>query len=397
MSHVSRWGWIGMLACLLPLATSAHEHAMHAAPVATGGPALGADAAFAPDGRLWVVDVAARHVRLRYSDNLGETLSAPVDVNAVAENIDARAENRPRIALGPDGAIYVSWVQDLAKQWASYVRFARSTDGGKTFSKPIVVHGDRAEITHSFNAMLVNGQGEPVIAWIDARGMDAAMAAHRKYRGLAVYYAWSTNHGASFAHERKVMDHSCECCRIALARKPNGNVAAMFRGVYGDNIRDHAFAVLPTDGAPVRPERVTFSQWQIVACPEQGPGLAIGGHSTLHAVWYVARDGPQVWYGQLDPGHPPKHKLLLGGPGASHADVAVDGQTVWVAWNQVDANGYTLLARVSHDGGVHFDAARALATSARAVYSPQLLVHDGKAYVAWNTSAGFRLISAGGE
>ena len=85
--------------------------------------------------------------------------------------------------------------------------------------------------------------------------------------------------------------------------------------------------------------------------------------------------------------------MKLGGPGASHADVAVHGKTVWVAWNQVNAEGYALMLRSSRDGGAHFGAAREIASSRAAVGSPQFLIRAGAAYVAWNTADGFRLIS----
>jgi hypothetical protein len=138
---------------------------------------------------------------------------------------------------------------------------------------------------------------------------------------------------------------------------------------------------------------VTFSDWRIAACPHQGPGLAIGANGVRHGVWYEANHGPAIWYGQLDPDHPPRHKLKIGGPGASHADVAVHGRTVWVAWNQVNAKGYRLMLRTSHDGGDTFDAPQAIADSAAAAYSPHLLVYAGHAYAAWNTADGFRLVA----
>ena len=377
------------LLCLLSSAALAHDMPGMKMP---RGPALGASAAFDAHRRLWVVDAADGHVRLRRSDDFGKTLSAPVDVNAVAEPIYDSGENRPKIAFGPKGELYVSWSQPRAKPWTGYVRFARSLDGGAHFSTPITVHHDRAEITHRFDALAVDGQGRVVIAWIDKRGLEAAKAKGQPYLGAAVYYSWSSDAGQSFVPERKLMDNSCECCRIALARTPDGEVAAFFRGVYGDNIRDHAFALLPTDDAPVHAERATFSGWRIAACPEQGPGLAIGADGTRHAVWYEASHGPAIWYGQLDPGQPPKHLLKLAGPGASHADVAVHGKTVWLAWNQVDANGYTLMLRVSTDGGLHFAAPRTIAHSVAAVGSPQLLTWQGRAFVAWNTADGFRLV-----
>ncbi len=381
-----------LLAVMFPVASVAHTMQM---PGMTHESALGASAAFDSHGRLWLVTARDGHVLLRHSDDLGKTLSAPVKVNAIAESIYDEGENRPKIAFGPADQIYVTWSHPLAKPWTGYVRFARSLDGGRHFSEPVTVNHDRAQITHRFDALAVAGNGDIVVAWIDKRDQEKASANGKPYLGAAIYYSWSNDGGASFASDRKLMDHSCECCRIALARGKDGEVAAFFRGVFGDNVRDHAFAGLPTSGRAATPQRATFDDWQIAACPHQGPGLAINAEGVRHAVWYEAAHGPAIWYGQLDPGHSPHQTLKLAGRGASHADVAVQGRSVWVTWIQVSAAGYTLMLRDSHDGGTHFDAARVVATSNVAVGSPQLLLRENAAYVAWNTAAGFRLVPVG--
>lgn len=378
-----------VLLCMLSPALLAHEGMRMEMPK---GPELGASAAFDSHGRLWLVDAADGHVRLRHSDDDGRTLSAPVEVNATAERIYAEGENRPKIAFGPHDEIYVSWSQPRAAPWTGFVRFARSLDRGEHFSDPLTVHHDRAEITHRFDALAVDGKGRLVIAWIDKRDVIAASASGKPYLGAAIYYSWSDDGGASFVPERKLVDQSCECCRIALARTPDGEVAAFFRGIYGDNIRDHAYAVLRTDGQTSQVARATFSDWQIAGCPHHGPGLAIGTDGTRHAVWYEAKDAPTIHYGQLDSGHEPKYSQTIAGAGASHADVAVHDRTVWVIWNQVGADGFALMLRRSTDNGAHFDAAREIARSSGAAGSPQLLLKQGRAFVAWNTATGFRLI-----
>ena len=51
------------------------------------------------------------------------------------------------------------------------------------------------------------------------------------------------------------------------------------------------------------------------------------------------------------------------------------------------------MARVSADAGAHFDAAHELARTAADAGSPQLLSgRDGRAYAAWDTADGLRLI-----
>ena len=379
---------LAILLCLLSPLALAHDMGQMAK-----APELGASAAFDSHGRLWVVDAVDGHVRLRHSDDDGHSLSAPILVNAQAERIYAEGENRPKLAFGPHDEIYVSWSQPRAKPWTGFVRFARSLDGGAHFSTPITVHHDRAEITHRFDALAVDGNGRIVIAWIDKRDLLAAEATRKPYLGAAVYYSWSDDGGVTFVPERKLVDQSCECCRIALATTPQGDVAAFFRSIYGDNIRDHAYAVLTTQGKAASATRATFSDWHIAGCPHHGPGLAIGADGTRHAVWYEAKTQPTIWYGQLDPGHAPHHRQTIATAGASHADVAVHGHDVWVVWNQVSAAGYSLVLRHSTDNGAHFGPARDIAQSTVAVGSPQLLQKTGHVFAAWNTADGFRLIA----
>jgi hypothetical protein len=379
---------LAILLCLLSPLVVAHDMGHMAK-----APELGASAAFDSHGRLWVVDALDGHVRLRHSDDDGRHLSAPTLVNTQPERIYAEGENRPKLAFGQHDEIYVSWSQPRARPWTGFVRFARSLDGGAHFSAPITVHHDRAEITHRFDALAADGKGRIVIAWIDKRDLLAAEAAKKPYLGAAVYYSWSDDGGVTFVPERKLVDQSCECCRIALATKPQGDVAAFFRSIYGDNIRDHAYAVLTTHGQAATATRATFSDWHIAGCPHHGPGLAIGADGTRHAAWYEAKTQPTIWYGQLDPGHVPHHRLAIATAGASHADVAVHGHDVWVVWNQVSAAGYSLMLRHSTDNGAHFGPARNIGQSTVAVGSPQLLQKDGHVFAAWNTADGFRVIA----
>ncbi|MBB3225451.1 hypothetical protein FHW69_000041 [Luteibacter sp. Sphag1AF] len=386
-----------LLACLLPCAALAQGHdgmsMNHAMPMEGHASTLGFSAALDSHGRLWVVDVDGQHVRVRHSDDMGRTLSEPAIVNAVAEPVYAEGENRPKILIGPANEIYVSWSQPRKAPWTGFVRFARSLDGGAHFDTPVTVHSDRQEITHRFDSIALDGKGRIVVAWIDKRDMEAANAAGKTYLGAATYYTWSDDRGATFRPERKITDHSCECCRIALAKTPDGNVAAFFRAVYGDNIRDHAFAVLPTSNAAVQPQRATFEQWHIEGCPHHGPSLAISNSGVRHAVWFSAVDGhATIHYGQLQPGKSPVHLMDVATQGASHADIAVAGKHVWIVYHQQSADGLSLMVRESTDGGTSFQDAREIARTPSSAGWPELVLLRDRAFVAWNTAEGFRLV-----
>ena len=112
-----------------------------------------------------------------------------IEVSAtwVNENI----EQYPSIntAIAKNGNIYVTWTQALPTPYSGYIWFSRSSDGGKTFSQPSIVHQDRAEITHRFDALAVSPSGRIYVAWVDKRDLIAAKKAKQSYDGAAIYYA----------------------------------------------------------------------------------------------------------------------------------------------------------------------------------------------------------------
>ena len=129
---------------------------------------LVAQAAFDTKGVLWAVHKVSGHIAVSRSEDRGLTWLNPVLVTPAPEPTDTGGDARPKIALGPTGEIYVTWTKPLAKPYTGEIKFARSLDGGRTFSPPFVVHRDRQEITHRFDALAVTARGQTVVAWTKA-------------------------------------------------------------------------------------------------------------------------------------------------------------------------------------------------------------------------------------
>ena len=187
----------------LPLKVTSHEgHAQQQKPM------LAISVAFDSSGNLWKASSNGDFVQVESSRDLGKHFSKAISINQTAQKIVADGEARPKIAIGPDGNIYLTWTQSLAKPFSAYVWFARSINGGKTFETPIIVHQDRAEITHRFDALNVAANGSLTVAWVDKRDLIAAKTAGKPYDGAAIYYALSTDKGASFTPEQKLADNN---------------------------------------------------------------------------------------------------------------------------------------------------------------------------------------------
>lgn len=368
---------------------AAQGHAAHA-PARAARPQLGSGVAFAPDGALWLVGVDAQG-RLAVQSAPAADLrawSAPRPLDTAGDAVAADGENRPKLAFGPEGQVVISYTQPRARPYTGWVRLLRSSDGGQSFGAPVTVHADRQEITHRFESIAFDAQGVLHTVWIDKRDLEAAprLGKQSSYRGAAIYRNESRDGGLTFGPDLKLADHSCECCRIALARGADGRLRALWRHVFEPNVRDHALAVLHTGAAVVR---ASDDGWQVDACPHHGPGLAPAHDGGWHAVWFgIRRSGAEdvaaVRYARLNADGSPRPDTVRALPDeqAEHADLLAHGQRVAVVWRSVAGARSTLKAWLSVDGGQTYTL-RELAQLSGDNDHPRLAQHQGRMVVVW--------------
>ena len=391
-------GWV--------IAFSAHAHGDASGAHAGHGshatrPQLATGAAFAPDGSLWVVGLNEQ-LQLFVQNTSSSSLtdwSAPKILDTQADAISADGENRPKIAFGPNHWVVISYTKPLAKPYTGFIRMLRSEDGGKNFSPPFTVHRDKQEITHRFESIAFDPKGNLHTLWIDKRDQPAKNSG-QNYVGAAVYRNVSTDGGKTFGQDLKVADHSCECCRIALAFDRQGELQALWRHVFGEQTRDHAFAHVMSS-QPNQISRASFDDWQINACPHHGPGLASniadGVQTGYHAVWFGIRqiNGEAlaaVRYGQLNNEVQPIEQSLrvLPDARAEHADVMADGKKVAIVWRSTEGASTQLKAWLSTDAGQSFEL-KDLSQAQGYNDHPRLVQSKDRMAVVWRTMNGVQV------
>jgi hypothetical protein len=167
----------------------------------------------------------------------------------------------------------------------------------------------------------------------------------------------------------------------------------MWRHVFPRNERDHAFAVLTSDGKNIAVQRVTMDHWKIDACPHHGPSLAIAADGTRHAVWFNQVNGEgRVFYGRLTGGAPADLKPLPAG--ASHADLAVRGNLVAIAWKRFDGTATRVESWISKDGGRNFTPGPSLQTNGDSD-QPRVLSNGSTMLVVWRKADGVAVANLG--
>lgn len=380
---------IFLLFICLPFFSFAHDHHTQPSDLA---------ASFAVDsqGNIWRVYAKDGFIQVDKSQDF-KTFSSAVKVNQTRQVLKPMGEVRPKIALGTQGEIYVAWMENLKPRFAGYIWFARSIDGGKTFETPYLVHQDRAEIGHAFEAMQVAPNGDVTMIWLDSRDLVAAKKSGKPHVGSSIYYAVSKNRGQSFSPEQKLTDGSCECCRIATAVNPQNRVVTLFRYVFEGSERDHMIAEIPREAnqTPVL-KRASYGKWQVDGCPHHGAAIAVGGEGKhwwgYHFAYFDGNEKkPGLYYSRVDGEawafFPPKkfgnHQRQAGRP----ALISV-AEKVWLVWREQDGKSSEIYGQFSENDGKDWSAAKLLMASEGKVDYPQLLRSGAQIHLLWNTEHG---------
>ena len=333
-------------------------------------------------------------------------------MNSTPGDARVNGEQPPHVSLvaprsgAADPTLVVVWTAKGAM--GTTLMTARSTDGGRTFSRTAIVPGTDAAGNRGWEATAVDKSGRLNVIWLDHRElaqgdsmgdmshhMDPNMSASMKMDSVAkaqlskLYFARLGDGSAP----RAIAAGVCYCCKTALAVGPDGSVYAAWRHVYPGNLRDIAFTVSRDGGhAFAPPVRVSEDKWEIDGYPENGPAIAVDGQNHVHVVWptlvgqsngsagalalfyTVSRDGRQFAPRQTLPTEgTPRHVQMA---------VARDGSLA-IVWDEtVDNVRRVVYARgsIASDGHVQFRR-QVLGGSESAVY-PALAVTPNGLFVA---------------
>lgn len=353
-------------------------------------------AIFDQQGKLWLAWAFGGHIYIQHSNNQGKTYSQPQSINAVPENIAARAENRPKIQLDDNGNIYISWTQSLKKRYTGNIRFSRSLDEGKTFSAPITINDDQQQISHRFDSLAVTNDGRIFISWLDKRDAEIAKQKQQPYLGGALYYTYSSNLGKTFSKNLKLSDNSCVCCRIAMTLDKNNLPIIAWRDIYGDNIRDHSLISFNNPLHAKPKQRLSNEQWKIDGCPHHGPSIGVDSGNSVHASWFNDVDGPHVLFyanNRTKEGFSKTMGFGNANKQSSHPYVLTQQENVYLVWKEFDGQKTEILLKTSKDYGSTWNTQTTLVKTQGPSDHPLLIRNDHQVFLSWHSSIeGYQLV-----
>lgn len=351
--------------------------------------------AFAKDGRLWVAFSVGKSVYAAASSDNGATFSAPTAIATVGDGmIDAHGDARPKIVALKDGTLLASYTTRPDKQMIGTIFTARSTDGGKTFSAPQALLNEGGQ---RFDSIVVNRKGRIYAGWLDKTHALKAKAEGKEFLGSGVAFAYSDDGGKTFKGKSILIDHACECCRMSGALDTDGTPVFAWRQVLDGNVRDHMVAKLSADAAQATATRVSDDDWAINSCPHHGPSIAIDAAGDWHVVWFTKGKKRQgLYYARsLDAGKSFSEPEKFGDDAraAGHPTLVAAKGRLYRVWKEFDGTTTTIAMQMSRDNGKSWSAPRVVAQTLDASDHPELIAHNGAAYLSWLThEEGYRLM-----
>ena len=328
---------------------------------------------------LWITWVNNGFIYVQSSADKGVTFTPPVKVNTISEQIAAKGESRPKIKVDNNDVIYLTWDLTLNKKRSTYVRFSRSTDNGQHFSSPVTVNDNLEIIRHRFNSLAIGKNDEIFITWLDARDTENTKKSGQDFKGLSVYYTWSDDGGQHFHTNKKVADHTCECCRIDTAIAKDNTPVIAWRHIFDGKTRDHALIKFKDWNTPGKMVHLGSENWAIDACPHHGPSLAISDIDTYHAVWFSGSEAKKglFYAASTNSGASFSKPLQFGNDGASHPSVIGLGKQVDIVWQEFDGTQNSIRLMKSTDDGKNWSKPEVILQSTEKLDEP-FLITDGQ-------------------
>jgi hypothetical protein len=338
-----------------------------------------------PDGKVylsWMEPAPDSAMALRFSSFDGTRWSAPQTIRS-GRDFFVNWADFPSLAVQANGRMAAHWLQrqGTGSSYAYDVRIAQSADGGKTWGTPFAPHADRSATEKGFVTMWRDGNGFGA-AWLDGRKADKAGK-----NPVQEMMLFATTIGATgAANETQLDGRACDCCQTTAAVTSNGPIVA-YRDRSANEIRD-IYVTRRLGSAWSEPKAVFADNWEINACPVNGPSVDAAGRRVALA-WYTgARDVPRVKVAfSSDAGATFGAPIIVdeGKPAGRVAAVLLKDGSALVSWIE-RTGGDTAsvrVRRVREKEGAGPAATVAASSAARASGFPRMALAGDRVFFAW--------------
>ena len=186
--------------------------------------------------------------------------------------------------IAVDGApMAAHWLNKIPGNRYSYnVEVSTVSEGN--FSSPLVPHDDGTATEHGFVSMVPASDSTFYVVWLDGRNMSPGHGHHGDLSTAMTIRGALINSSGEILEESEIDNSTCECCNTALTKTDTGVVVA-YRNRTETETRD-IYTARYSNGAWQSPVVVHDDNWEIAACPVNGPSLS-SVKETVALAWFT--------------------------------------------------------------------------------------------------------------
>ena len=261
------------------------------------------------------------------------------------------------------------------------VKMVSSNDSGKTWSQSKILNEDNVKAEHGF-VSIVHYKDGFFTAWLDGRktAIEGDDGGHGHHGEMTLRGAMLDQNGNK-TNEWELDNRICDCCQTSVAITETGPVVT-YRDRSDEEVRDMSI-VRYVNGQWSAPKTIHADNWQIKACPVNGPRVSAVGNN-LAVAWFSMKDkkGEVKLIFSKDAGETFNKPIRIDeGNTIGRVDVVmIDTATAMVSWME---GGSIKAAKVHTDGTKENSILIASSSDKRSSGFPQMTKSGNHLIFAW--------------
>ena len=229
------------------------------------------------------IEKKGKQSRLYFSTLSNDKWSTPQQI-ASGNNWFVNWADYPVIASDGSRNLLAHYLEksDTAK-FTYDVKMVSSNDSGRTWSQSKILNEDKVKAEHGFVSIIPYNDGF-FTAWLDGRktASEGDEGGHGHHGEMTLRGA-ILDHDGNKTNEWELDDRICDCCQTSVAITETGPVVT-YRDRSDEEVRDMSI-VRYVNGQWSAPKTIHADNWQIKACPVNGPRISAIGNN-LAIAWF---------------------------------------------------------------------------------------------------------------
>ena len=326
------------------------------------------------------IEKRGKESTLKFSALSNDKWSDPVTI-ASGKNWFVNWADYPVIAIDDNNFLAHFLEKSDTAKFTYDVKLISSVDSGKTWGNAVTAHDDGKKAEHGF-VSIIPYKEQFFICWLDGRktASEEKDDGHGHHGEMTLRAALVDKKGHKL-NEWELDGRVCDCCQTSATATSDGPVV-VYRDRSDDEVRDMSI-VRYVNGNWTLPKTIHADNWQIKACPVNGPRVdAI--KNNLVIAWFSMPDkkGQVNIIFSNDGGVTFKEPIRIDeGKPIGRVDIAMlDSATAMVNWMEGSS---IKVVKVYTDGKKDSPITIASSSEARSSGFPQMTKSDNRIFFAW--------------